>query len=182
MIETDRLLLRPPGAGDVDAIYRIVSDPEVMRWIGRNGETGTYDDAVERLERHMRAWELDGFGLFIVVPRELGVPVGRVGLLVWDPETWANGFRAEIGDRGEVELGWTLERAVWGRGYATESAIAIRDWTLREVQPRRLISLIHPANEPSIGVAKRIGERYEHDIVMHHGAAVGLWALPSAGE
>ena len=101
------------------------------------------------------------------------------GLLVWDPQTWQNGTRSEIGDEAEIELGWTLERAAWGNGFATEAATAVRDWALREVQPRRLISLIHPENVRSIRVAEKIGERYQHDIVMHHGATVQLWALPS---
>jgi RimJ/RimL family protein N-acetyltransferase len=47
------------------------------------------------------------------------------------------------------------------------------------VQPRRLISLINPDNVRSIRVAEKIGELYEHDIVMHHGTTVQLWALPS---
>ena len=79
----------------------------------------------------------------------------------------------------ETELGWGLEHVAWGHGYATEAAIAVRDWALREVQPRRLISLIHPENVRSIRVAEKIGEHYQHDIVMHHGATVQLWALPS---
>ncbi len=92
-----------------------------------------------------------------------------------------NGTRSEIGDEAEIELGWTLERAAWGHGFATEGAIAVRDWTVREVQPRRLISLIHPDNARSIRVAEKIGERYEHDVVIHHGAhgaALGVTLAP----
>lgn len=179
MIETERLLLRLPEPEDAEAIYRVISDAEVMRWIGINGETGTHADAVARAGRWRRAWELDGFGHFVVVRRDSSETIGRVGLLVWDPQTWQNGTRSEIGDEAEIELGWTLERAAWGHGFATEAAAAVRDWALREVQPRRLISLIHPENVRSIRVAEKIGERYEHDIVMHHGATVQLWALPS---
>ena len=179
MIETERLLLRLPEPEDADAIYRHLSDPEVMRWIGATGETGTRADAVERAERWQRAWDLDGFGHFIAVRRDTGAAIGRVGLLVWDPHTWQNGTRSEIGDHAEVELGWTLERTAWGHGFATEGAVAVRDWALREVQPRRLISLIHAENARSIRVAEKIGERYELDIVVHHGATVQLWALPS---
>ena len=179
MIETERLLLRRPESEDADAIYRHLSDPEVMRWIGIDGRTGTYDNAVERALLWRRNWELDGFGHFIVVRRDTGEAIGRVGLLCWDPETWKNGTRSEIGDHAEVELGWTLERAAWGHGFATEAAIAVRDWALREVEPQRLISLIHPQNTRSIRVAQKIGEHHRHDIVMHHGATVGLWELAS---
>jgi RimJ/RimL family protein N-acetyltransferase len=179
VIETERLLLRPPEVGDAEAAYRQLSDPEVMRWIGIDGATGTYADAEERVVRWRRAWELDGFGHFMVARRDTGRVVGRVGLLCWDPATWKNGTRAEIGERAETELGWGLEHVAWGHGYATEAAIAVRDWALREVQPRRLISLIHPENVRSIRVAEKIGEHHQHDIVMHHGATVQLWALPS---
>jgi RimJ/RimL family protein N-acetyltransferase len=179
VIETERLLLRKPEPEDADAIYRVISDAEVMRWIGANGETGTHADAVARAGWWQRAWELDGFGHFVAVRRDTGETIGRVGLLAWDPRTWQNGTRSEIGDEAEIELGWTLERAAWGHGFATEGAIAVRDWTLREVQPRRLISLIHPDNVRSIRVAEKVGELYEHDIVMHHGTTVQLWELPS---
>jgi len=111
--------------------------------------------------------------------QDTGDFVGRVGILVWDPATWEPGTRHEIGDEAEIELGWTLERAAWGHGFATEAAVAVRDWALREVQPRRLISLIHPENVRSIRVAERIGERYQHDIVTYHGVTAQLWALPS---
>ena len=179
MIETERLLLRLPEPDDADAVYRHLSDPEVMRWIGLNGEVGSYEDAVDRIVRWQRAWEVDGFGHFMVVPRDTGEAVGRIGLLVWDPATWQHGTRHEIGETAEVELGWTLERAVWGNGYATEAALAVRDWALAKVRPRRLVSLIAAANTRSLRVAEKTGESYQYDIVMHHGATVELWALPS---
>jgi RimJ/RimL family protein N-acetyltransferase len=49
VIETERLLLRPPEERDVEAVYRFVADPEVMRWLGDNGRTGTYADAAPRM-------------------------------------------------------------------------------------------------------------------------------------
>jgi RimJ/RimL family protein N-acetyltransferase len=178
MIETERLLLRPPEEGDVEAVYRFVADPEVMRWIGEDGRTGTYADAAERIERYRRAWELDGFGPFMVVPKGSGEAIGRVGILAWDPRTWEHGTRRELGNTAELELGWTLERVAWGRGFATEAATAIGEWAFRELQPSRLISLIRPDNVRSLRVAQKLGERYLHDVTVG-GATTQLWALAS---
>jgi len=178
VIETGRLLLRPPHVGDVDAVYPFVADPEVMRWIGKNGCRGTYADAADRVERYRRAWELDGFGHFMVVPRNSGEPIGRVGILVWDPRTWRHGTKRQLGDEAELELGWTLESAAWGRGFATEAAAAVGQWAFRELQPRRLVSLIHPDNARSRRVAQKVGERYRHDVTVD-GTTLQLWELAS---
>jgi RimJ/RimL family protein N-acetyltransferase len=148
-----------------------------MRYIGR-GETATPLDAIEQVERMTRAWECDGFGRFVVVRAVDSTVIGRVGLLAWDPATWSSGVRSEIGDRAEVELGWTLARHAWGQGYATEAASAARDWALREVRPRRLISLIHPENGRSKGVAAKLGERFEREIRTTRGVPAELWVLP----
>jgi RimJ/RimL family protein N-acetyltransferase len=176
VIETERLVLRLPVPDDAEAVAEASGDSEVMRYIG-NGETGTDEDAVRTVERMRRAWELDGFGGFIVVRREDGATLGRVGFMAWDPDVWRSGTRAEIGDRAEVELGWTLSRIAWGHGYATEAALAARDWGLAEIAMRRLISLIHPENVRSMRVATKIGERYRHDITTHRGIASQLWEL-----
>jgi RimJ/RimL family protein N-acetyltransferase len=178
VIETERLLLGPPEEGDVDAVYRFVVDPEVMRWIGDFGRTGTYADAVDRVERYRRARELDGCGHFMVVPKRSREPIGRVGILVWDPRSWVPGTRRELGDAAELELGWTLESSAWGHGFATEAASAIADWAFRELQPSRLISLINPDNARSLRVAQNLGERYQRDVKVN-GAVTQLWALAS---
>ncbi len=177
MIETERLLLRPPAPADAEPLLDGFADPEVIRYIGR-GETGTLLDAIEQVDKMRRAWRLDGFGRFVVVRAADGVVLGRVGLLAWDPETWSSGIRTEIGDRAEVELGWTLVRQAWGQGYATEAAEAARDWALANVQPRRLISLIHPENTRSKRVAAKLGERLEREITTKRGVPAELWALP----
>jgi RimJ/RimL family protein N-acetyltransferase len=176
VIETERLFLRLPEASDAAAIAEQLGDAEVMRYLGRR-ETGDLEDAVEQLAKMRRAWEFDGFGGFVVELKADGAAIGRVGLLVWDPESWRNGTRAEIGDHAEIELGWTLARSAWGRGYATEAAAAVRDWALHEVRPRRIISLIHPENVRSMRVATKIGEHFERGVTTDRGIDVQLWTL-----
>jgi len=176
VIETERLLLRLPELDDAAAVAETIADPEVMRFIGA-GETGTFGDAVQTVESMRLAWEQDGFGRFVVVRSTDRVTLGRVGLLAWNPTSWKSGTRSEIGDEAELELGWTLGRAAWGHGYATEAALAARDWALREIRPRRLISLIHAENPRSMRVAEKIGERHLDDVTTHRGIQVQLWSL-----
>ena len=176
LLETERLLLRLPGPDDAPPLLDVFGDPEVMRYIG-SGETGGPADVVTQLERMAEAWEADGFGRFVVVRRDDGAVLGRVGLLAWDPEEWRPGIRAAIGAEAEIELGWTLARHAWGQGYATEAAQAAAEWALAEVRPRRLISLIHPENERSKRVAERIGERRAGGVATCHGIEAELWSF-----
>jgi RimJ/RimL family protein N-acetyltransferase len=175
-LETERLLLRPPRDADLASFAEQVGDPEVMRYLG-TGETGTVEHAVAQLERMQRAWELDGFGRLVIVRKADEEPIGRVGLLAWDPARWRSGTRAEIGPHAEIELGWTLSRSAWGQGYATEAAFAARDWALHDVRPSRLISLIHPGNERSRRVATKLGEHFERAVTTHRGVPAELWVL-----
>jgi RimJ/RimL family protein N-acetyltransferase len=63
----------------------------------------------------------------------------------------------------EIELGYSIKRSHWGRGYATEAAFAVRDHAIGVLGFRRLISIIHPDNARSQGVARKVGMRHEKD-------------------
>jgi RimJ/RimL family protein N-acetyltransferase len=176
LIETERLLLRKPRLDDADALLEAYSDPETMRYIG-DGSTTDLDGVRVAIAKWLARWDADGLGQFAVERRDDGRVVGRVGFLVWDRERWQPGTRAEFGARAEVELGWTLVRAHWGHGYATEAALACRDWALDELGLQRLVSLIMHGNERSVRVAEKLGERYERDITTSHGTPTRLFAL-----
>jgi ribosomal-protein-alanine N-acetyltransferase len=165
LIETERLILRMPRPDDAEALVEAIGDPETMRYIG-DGSTGGLEAAERAIERWLERWGEGGIGQFVVERREDGRFVGRVGFLVWDPQTWTPA------PTGDVEIGWTLARSQWGNGYATEAALALRDWTDRP----RLISLIQHGNERSVRVAEKIGERYERDVVVR-GVTTRLYSL-----
>jgi ribosomal-protein-alanine N-acetyltransferase len=168
LIQTERLLLRKPRPEDAEALLEAIGDPETMRYIG-DGSTGDLAAAERAIGKWLERWDESGIGQFVVERREDGRFVGRAGFLVWDPATWTI---APLGERTEVEIGWTLVRAQWGYGYATEAALALRDWTDR----KRLISLIQHGNDRSVRVAEKLGERYERDVEVR-GVATRLFAL-----
>jgi RimJ/RimL family protein N-acetyltransferase len=168
LIETERLLLRKPRLEDAQALVEAVGDPETMRYIG-DGSTTDLDGARRAIGKWLARWEESGIGQLVVERRGDGRFVGRVGFLVWNPAVWRPG---PLDDEAEVEIGWTIARSQWGNGYATEAALALRDWTDRQ----RLISLIQYGNDRSVRVAEKLGERYERDVEVY-GVRVRLYAL-----
>jgi RimJ/RimL family protein N-acetyltransferase len=175
VIETERLLLRLPEPRDADALHRAYGDAEVMRYVG-DGAPFTFEQTQATIERYQERWRADGLGAFMIEPRGGASVVGEVDLLAWDRSTWAYGLRSELGPEIEVEIGWTLARDAWGHGYATEAALAVRDWAFRELRPPRLISMIFPPNVRSQRVAEKIGERFERDVVTASGKRTQLWS------
>jgi RimJ/RimL family protein N-acetyltransferase len=144
-LETDRLTLRMLGEADFDAYAEMCADPETMRHIG-DGQPLSRPVAWRNLAMMVGHWSLRGYGLWAAEERSSGILAGQIGF--WNPEGWP-GF----------ELGWTLRRSFWGRGYATEGARTALQFAFSQLEQPHVISLIHPDNAASIRVAQRLGER-----------------------
>lgn len=153
ILTTDRLVLREMTESDLPFVAAMLGDAETMRFYGR-----TYTPLESRLwlHRQLDRYARDGHGLWLVVRRDTGEPVGQVGLAMQDVE----------GQR-EPEIGWLVRRQCWRRGYATEAAVGVRDHAFRERGFERVISLIRPVNEPSQGVARRVGMTVEREVMFH---------------
>ena len=148
MIQTERLVLRMFRESDTDAYAEMLADPEVMRFLG--GRPLPRAEAWRNMAMVLGHWHLRGYGFWAVEEKESGELVGRVGC--WRPEGWPR-----------LEVGWTLRRRFWGRGFATEAARASVAYAFEALDQTRVISLIAPENVNSIRVAERLGERPEGD-------------------
>ena len=144
-VETERLVLRMFRESDTDAYAEMVADPEVMRFLGK---PMSRQEAWRNMAMVLGHWHLRGFGFWAVEEKATGELAGRVGC--WRPEGWPG-----------LEVGWTLRRRFWGRGYATEAARASIDYAFTTLKQTRVISLIAPENINSIRVAERLGEKPE---------------------
>jgi RimJ/RimL family protein N-acetyltransferase len=143
MLETDRLILRPPASADFEAWAAFAADEETMRHIG--GVQGR-SAAWRGLCTVAGAWTIRGFSMFSVVEKASGRWIGRLG--PWQPEEWPG-----------TEVGWGLSREVWGRGYATEGAAAAIDYAFDVLGWSEVIHTIDPDNVASQAVARRLGSR-----------------------
>jgi RimJ/RimL family protein N-acetyltransferase len=142
-LRTARLIMRPPQAEDFDAWAEMDNDGTAMRFIG--GRCGR-EQSWEGLATAVGMWTLRGCGLFSVLEADGGRWVGRVG--PWLPE----------GGLGP-EVGWSVDRSAWGRGYATEAAEAATGWAFKTLGWSEVIHCIYARNTASIVVAERLGSR-----------------------
>ena len=141
VLETERLILRRPEEADFEPLARMMGDEENTAFIGGVQEPAHVWRALCAMLGH---WELRGYGFFSVIERDSGDWLGRVG--PWYPHGWP-----------QPEVGWTIRRESWGRGYAVEASAACLDFVFDRLGWDSVCHLIHAENAPSQGVARKLG-------------------------
>ncbi len=150
-IESKRLILREMDIKDLPLFYEIFSDSETMKYYPK-----PFDK--EKVS-HWITWNLDnyktyGYGLWTLVLKESNEVIGDCGLV----QQIINGVK-------EMELAYHVHKDHWGLGYATEGAIATRNYAFTKLDQEKLISLIRPENRPSCRVAEKTGMVIDKEIM-----------------
>jgi RimJ/RimL family protein N-acetyltransferase len=138
---------------DHAAMLRVFGDAEVMRF-GDGAQTAEWVRAW--LRGCLASYERHGYGPWAVVAKDSGAAIGYCGLFDFP----------DVNGRPEVEIGYRLNRACWGQGYATEAVIAVRDYAFDVLGMTRLIAIIDPDNAASIHVAENAGLRHETEVMF----------------
>jgi RimJ/RimL family protein N-acetyltransferase len=173
-LETERLVLRWFREDDLEEFAHICRDAEVMRFLG-DGRPMTEMEVWRQMATFMGHWYFRGYGIWAVEEKQTGKVVGRIGFM--NPVGWP-GF----------ELGWTLGRESWGKGFATEGAQRALEYAFTEMDRDLVISLIAPENVASIRVAERLGEKIEgrtevlNRNVFIYGISRGEWHRSRSGQ
>lgn len=145
MIETDRLLLRGWKKCDRDPFARLNGDPRVMEFMPACLSRAESDNLVDRIESHFCE---RGYGLYAVELRQEQLFIGFVGFSV-------PAFEAHFTPC--VEIGWRFCAVHWGRGLATEGALAVVRHAFGPLGLDALVSFTVPANLRSRRVMEKIG-------------------------
>lgn len=141
ILETERLILRRPQAEDFEPWAAFAGDEEAARYLGGAQARSL---AWRSICTMTGAWTIRGFSMFSVIEKASGRWVGRLG--PWQPEEWPG-----------TEVGWGISRDAWGRGYATEGAIAAIDWAFDVLGWNEVIHTIDADNASSQAVARKLG-------------------------
>ncbi|MCC3439065.1 MAG: N-acetyltransferase [Oscillatoriales cyanobacterium] len=147
-IETPRLYLRQFTPDDLDELYRIYSDAEVMKYLSegvRNKEETAAD-----LFQIIGDWEKHGFGLWAVVNKQNNQLIGDGGLRF-------------LGKTPEVEVGYVLAKAYWGKGLASEVAAATLKYGFEVLKLDKVVAVADTENRSSRRVMEKVGMKYQHN-------------------
>lgn len=153
ILETERLILREMNNNDFEALCKILLDEETMyAYQGAFTIEETHNWLNSQLERYKNY----GYGLWAVV-KENNEMIGQCGLSI---QTWK--------DSKVLEVGYLFQRNYWHHGYATEAAIASKEYAFNVLNANEVSSIIRTTNTQSINVALRNGMKKEDDWVKHY--------------
>lgn len=153
-LETERLLLRAWRDEDREPYARMCADPEVMRYLPAVLAPKESDAQIDRFIRH---WNEHGYGLWAVEEKESGNFTGFIGLS--RHEDWT-------ASQHKTEIGWRLEKKFWGRGFATEGALAGLRFGFKKVGLEGITSICDPRNRASRRVMEKIGMKFGGEVLF----------------
>ena len=145
-LETERLILREMDESDFEALYKVLADPDSMQHY-------PYDFDEERVRgwiaRNVERYRVFGFGLWAVCLKETDEMIGDCGLTM-----------QVIGGVIKPEIGYHIRANQQRKGYATEAAKAVRDWTFSNTPFNIVYSYMKYTNEGSARTAMAYGCRF----------------------
>jgi ribosomal-protein-alanine N-acetyltransferase len=148
VLSTPSLILRPLRHDDIDDLYEYASDPEIDLYVPWE-HYKNIEEARENLNDFLIEYERDGFGAWGIEHRADRKLIGIV-----------NFSRPHPVNR-RVEMGYTIARAYWGQGLATETVRAVIDFGFDKLNLVRMEAVVLPENLASARVLEKCGLQFE---------------------
>jgi RimJ/RimL family protein N-acetyltransferase len=162
VLETERLRLRRFRREDAGAVFAIIGDDVAMQFYPKKFNR---NDAGLWVERNLRRYRDDGYGLFAVTLKDHDDVIGDCGII-----------KQHVEDEQLMEVGYHFRRDQWRQGYASEAARGCMGLAFQGFDAEKVISLIRPENVPSRRVAERNGMKLERQVV-HYGLPHLVYAM-----
>ena len=146
-IRTKNILLRQFNEEDTDALFHILQEKDILKYFP-NTKPFPRGKVEKLIQSQINQWDELGYAWWAV---ESGVDSALLGWsgLQYLPET------------DETEVGYLLSRSVWGRGYATETAIASLQFGFENFNFNEIIGITHPENIASQRVLEKAGLKFD---------------------
>lgn len=150
-IETGRLALKRLTTDDAAFMLDLLNQPSFIQNVGDRGVRTLAQAQAYIANGAVASYARHGFGLYLVAVKETGEAAGICGLV-----------RRE--GLEHVDIGFAFLPQHWGKGYAVESAAAVKAYARDVAGLRRLVAITTPGNWPSIRVLEKIGLAFEKTV------------------
>lgn len=152
-LETERLILRQFTENDTDNLFELNSDPEVVRFTP-DSQTERSVIQTEMLPKIFAYYEkYDGYGVWAAIEKS---SQEFIGWFLFRAVEYASYFDPALANKSDIELGYRLRKASWGKGYATEGSKALRSKGFEDLGTQRIVSVALSANVASIRVMQKL--------------------------
>ena len=148
VLETERLLLRQFSTEDAEFILELLNEPSFIRNIGDRGVRTIEGANSYILNGPVASYAKNGFGLYLVKLKETNESIGMCGLIQRDALE-------------DVDIGYAFLPRFWSKGYAVESALAVKEYARNVIGLNHIVAITDPENEGSIRVLEKIGFQFE---------------------
>ncbi len=156
-IETESLILRKIEITDTGNLYRLDSDPLVHKYLG-NKPISCMSKAKEYIDYIHMQYDTYGIGRWVTIEKSSGDFIGWSGLKM--------NFEEEMnGHINYYDIGYRFIPQYWGKGYATESSTAARDYFFDKYPDQKLCGLAEIENLASCRVLEKIGLERKNDFL-----------------
>ena len=146
-LETERLILKPTKQSDFDDLLALRSDPDVMKYTEQGVQTK--EDIQDFLDITIPYQKKYGHDICSVFEKSSGIFVGQAGL-----------FCASENKHSDIEIGFSLHKKYWGRGYGTELVKALIQWGFENLLVAKLVAFTDPENIASHRILQKCGMTY----------------------
>jgi len=162
-IETKRLLLRELAIDDLENLHKILSDPESMK---HYPAPFTLQKSKQWIEWNRNNYQTYGFGLWAVMLKEHNLFIGDCGITM-----------QKIHNQLEPEIGYHINKAYTGNGYATEAAQACRDYAFGVLKLPKVYSYMKYTNIASQRVAQKNGMKLAMELTDEKNIITKVYAI-----
>ncbi len=155
IIETERLFLRKLTLDDAAFILELLNTATWLQFIG-DRNVHTIEEAENYLKNGtLKSYKENGFGFYAVIDKLSGQTIGMCGLIKRD-------------SLPNIDIGFAFLPHLISKGFGYEAASATLDYALNTLKIKRIIAIVDPDNEKSIGLIKKIEMQFEKMIKLEN--------------
>ncbi len=151
-VETERAIIRSFNKNDIPEYAKIVTDPEVMKYIA-DGKTQSFEEAKQYIEDVIAFERINGYSRYAVINKNSAKLMGFCGYKIFNDD---------------LDFGWRYSREYWNQGYGIEKAKKVFEYGKSILKFNEIVCISYPENKGSVKIIEKLGMKYFETIKLYN--------------